>query len=107
MVSIAACVAYTAVDRHAGMQAAIEARLARLPLYTYAQLSARHGVQKQSHRTQKSPTLSPCEQRGLAWYNTLRGERRRPLQRPAAKPGQQREGLIWYGNLNEASTLPL
>lgn len=89
------------------MQAAIEARLARLPLYTYAQLSAKHGVQKQSRRAQQSSKLSACEERGLAWYNTLGSERRRPLQRPAVKPRQQREGLVWFGNLNEKSMAPL
>ena len=89
------------------MQAAIEARLARLPLYTYTQLSAKHGVQKQSHRTSKSARLSGREERGFAWYNALESERRRPLQRPAVKPAQQREGLVWYGKLSRKSTLSL
>ena len=98
----------TAADQaHALMQAAIEARLARLPLYTYSQLSAKRGVQKQSHRASKSPKLSATEQQGFAWYNALQSERRRPLQRPAVKPAQQREGLVWYGKLSRKSALSL
>ncbi len=93
--------------RHASLQAAIEARLARLPLYTYSQLSTKHGVQKQSHRTSKVAKVSATEQQGFAWYNTLESERRRPLQRLAVKPAQQREGLAWYGKLNRKSTLSL
>ena len=93
--------------KHAALQAGIEARLARLPLYTYTQLSAKHGVQKQSRRTSKSPKVSATEQQGFAWYNTLESERRRPLQRPAVKPAQQREGLAWYGKLNRKSTVSL
>ena len=89
------------------MQAAIEARLARLPLYTYAQLSAKQGVQKQSRRAQHSSKVSACEERGLAWYDTLGSDRRRPLQRLAAKPRQQREGLVWYGSLNRKPVVSL
>ena len=87
----------------AGAQAAIEARLARLPLYTYAQLSSRHGVQKQSRRGRSSSVLSASEQQGLAWYDTLGSERRRTVHMPAMKPRQQRQGLIWYDQLSRRS----
>jgi len=80
------------------MQAAVDARLARLPLYTYAQLSGKHGVQKQVHR---SISLASSEKHGLQWYNTLKSSRTKPLHRPAVKSAKQRQGLVWYGSLSQ------
>lgn len=85
------------------MQAAIYARLARLPLYTYAQMSSKHGVQKQSHRGARSAGLASSEKQGLQWYGTLPSGRAKSSRRPHVKPERQRQGLVWYGRLSKDS----
>ncbi|CAK0785911.1 hypothetical protein CVIRNUC_009124 [Coccomyxa viridis] len=80
-------------------QAAIDARLARLPLYTYAQLGSKRGVQKHSHAQKKMAALDSAQKQGLRWYDSLAHGRSGARHKPAVVAAKQREGLAWYGRL--------
>ena len=87
------------------MQAAIDARLARLPLYTYAQLGSKHGVQKQSHAQKRMAALDSAQKQGLRWYDSLAHGRSGARHRPAVMAAKQREGLAWYGKLGKETAI--
>lgn len=86
-------------------QAAIQARLAGTPLYTYAQLSSKQGVQKQRHSGNRRAPQASSDKQGLLWYDSLAQHSRRSAQRPAVEAGKQRLGLIWYGSLSKKAAV--